>query len=120
FQARLESRDATGEERRYLRMKLAEVAATQAGRPDDAIAAYRELIESNPDDDEAIAALDRLLRAAPERRDDLRWLFRHRVDRCARQDGHAARAAVLGEWALLEEEAFGAADKAAALYREIL
>src|SRR5262249_49731674 len=116
FQARLDSRAASADERRYLRMKLAEVSATQAGRPEDAIGAYRDLIDNNPDDEEASAALDRLLRAAPDRRDDLRWLFRHRADR---GEG-AGRIAVLAEWAILEEEAFGAAERATAIYREIL
>ncbi|HEY8077097.1 MAG TPA: tetratricopeptide repeat protein, partial [Labilithrix sp.] len=115
-QTRLASKEASVDERRYLRMKAAEVAAQQAGRPEDAITSYRELIEDNPDDQDAIAALDRILRASPDRRDDLRWLFRHRVDRAKGEP----RAAVLGEWAMLEEEAFGAADRAAALYREIL
>ena len=116
-EARLAGSEAAPEERRSLRMKLAEVSATQAGRPEDAIAAYRGLIESNPDDEEATAALERLLRSAPDRHDDLRWLFRHRV---ARALDAKTKSPILAEWALLEEEAFGAADKSAALYREIL
>jgi hypothetical protein len=70
--ARLAATDIGAEETRRLRMKLAEVAASHAGRSDDAIKAYRDLIEANEQDEDAIASLDRLLRAAPERRDDLR------------------------------------------------
>ena len=105
------------DERRALRMKLAEVSATHTGQSDDAIGAYRELILTNEEDEEAIAALDRLLRAAPDRRDDLRWLFRLRARRAP---GAEASIAILSEWALLEEEAFGSPTEAIALYREIL
>lgn len=105
------------DERRTLRLKLAEVSATHVGNSEDAIKAYRELIEANEEDEEAIAALDRLLRAAPDRRDDLRWLFRLRTTRSTTSE---ARVAILAEWALLEEEAFAAPDQAAVLYREIL
>jgi tetratricopeptide (TPR) repeat protein len=104
------------DERRELRMKLAEVSALHAGRPDDAVAAYKDLIESNPDDEVAIAGLDRLLRAAPDRRDDLRWLFRLRVNRA---EGRAA-VPLLAEWAMLEEEVFSDTEKAIELYKELL
>ncbi|MBS2012098.1 MAG: tetratricopeptide repeat protein [Deltaproteobacteria bacterium] len=117
LEARAEAPGADADERRALRMKLAEVSAVHAGKSDDAIQAYRELIQSNPDDEEAVTALDRLLRAAPDRKDDLRWLFRLRVDRLPSKD---ERIAVLSEWALLEEEAFGAPDKAIEVHREVL
>ena len=114
---RADAEGADYDERRALRLKLAEVSATHTGRSDDAIGAYRELIITNEQDEQAITALDRLLRAAPDRRDDLRWLFRLRVNRAP---GSEARIAMLSEWALLEEEAFGAPDQAITLYREIL
>jgi tetratricopeptide (TPR) repeat protein len=113
---RVEAKDATADEQRVLRMKLAEVSATQAGRAEDAIGAYKELIEANPEDAEALAALDRLLRAAPDRQDDLRWLFKLRAARAEGVD----KLAILSEWALLEEEAFGAADRAIEVHRQIL
>jgi tetratricopeptide (TPR) repeat protein len=116
IQSRLASPDARADERRGLRMKLAEVSAMHAGRPDDAIAAYRELIEADPEDESAITGLDRLLRASPDRRDDLRSLFRLRVNRA---EGRAA-APLLAEWALLEEEAFAEAARASEIYRELL
>lgn len=105
------------DELRGLRLKLAEISASHAGRPDEAIAAYKALIESNEADEGAIAALDRLLRSAPERRDDLRWLFRLRAGRA---ESNEARIAILAEQALLEEEAFGAPERAVDIYREIL
>jgi len=107
---------APQDEVRELRMKLAEVSAVHAGRPDDAVDAYKELIEANPDDEVALAGLDRLLRSSPDRRDDLRWLFRLRVDRA---EGRSA-VPLLAEWALLEEEAFSDAAKASELYKELL
>ncbi|WP_146653024.1 tetratricopeptide repeat protein [Labilithrix luteola] len=116
LEARAASSHASDEERRTLRMILADVSATHAGRPEDAIGAYRELIAANPHDEEAIASLDRLLRTAPERRDDLRWLFRLRADRTDEQ----SRIAILSEWAMLEEEAFASPEGAVSLYREIL
>ena len=117
LEARATSAGSDYEERRSLRLKLAEVSATHTGRSEDAIAAYRELIMTNEEDEEAIAALDRLLRAAPDRRDDLRWLFRLRARRAPAGE---ARIGILAEWALLEEEAFAAPDQAVTLYREIL
>ncbi len=117
LEARASSDSADLDEKRTLRMKLAEVSATQTGNSDDAIKAYRELIQTNEDDEQAIAALDRLLRAAPDRRDDLRWLFRLRTERAPSGE---ARIAILSEWALLEEEAFGGPAEATSLYREIL
>ena len=116
IEARASAQDATVEDRRELRMKLAEVSAIHTGRADDAILAYRELIAANPDDEDAIASLDRLLRSGLDRHEDLRWLFRLRANKVEGE----ARVAVLSEWALLEEEAFGSSQGATAIYREIL
>lgn len=115
IQARLESAEGA-DEQRELRMKLAEVSAQHAGKPDDAVLAYKELIEANPEDEAAIAGLDRLLRSSPDRRDDLRWLFRLRVNRA---EGRAA-VPLLAEWALLEEEAFGEPARATEIHTELL
>ena len=117
LESRAKDTAADYEERRSLRLKLADVAATHTGHIDDAIGAYRELILTNEEDEEAITALDRLLRTTPERHDDLRWLFRLRVRRAGPREG---RITMLSEWALLEEEAFGSPAEAVALYREIL
>ncbi len=98
-----------------LSVKLAEIAATQLGKVDHAVDTYKDLLARTPDDVGTIASLDRLLRAT-SRHDDLRWLFRHRVDR-----GEVAqKLEILAEWAVLEEESLGAPDRAASLYREII
>lgn len=117
LEVRSHAAGADYDERRALRLKLAEVSATHVGKSDDAIAAYRELVMTNEEDEEAIVALDRLLRAVPDRREDLRWLFRLRTNRAGTAD---AKVAILSEWALLEEEAFAAPTEAISLYREIL
>ncbi|HEY1960283.1 MAG TPA: tetratricopeptide repeat protein [Polyangiaceae bacterium] len=113
LQARLES--AGGEEKHALEAKIAETYATQLGRVDEAIAAYRRLVEENPDDHEAIATLDRILRSQ-DRRDDLRWLYETRVARA----NTSQKVELLCEWAVLEEEAMGAPDRAGEIYRRVL
>lgn len=120
FAAVLEARanEATADdERRALRLKVAEVSAAYTGRKEDAIRAYRALIESNEQDAEAIEALDALLRTTPDRTDELRWLFRLRVRHASSAE---AQIGILSEWALLEEEAFGAPAAAIERYREVL
>ncbi|MGH7270918.1 MAG: tetratricopeptide repeat protein, partial [Polyangiaceae bacterium] len=106
---------ARREEIRTLRAKLAEVYAAEMGRVDDAVRVYRALVEEDEDDDVAVQTLDRILRAA-DRRDDLRWLFDVRVERA----NTAFRLDLLGEWAMLEEEVFGAPERAVVLYRRML
>jgi tetratricopeptide (TPR) repeat protein len=100
---------------RALRGKLAEVYASELGRADEAVAAYRSLIEEDETDELAVQTLDRILREA-DRRDDLRWLFALRVERA----NTAFKLDLLGEWAMLEEEAFGSAERAVELYRRML
>ncbi|WP_394820879.1 tetratricopeptide repeat protein [Pendulispora albinea] len=101
--------------RRTLRSKIAEVYALELGRVDDAIVAYRSLVEDNPDDEEIVGSLDRLLRSE-SRRDDLRWLFEHRVSRA----NTSWKIHLYAEWATLEEDVFGDPDQAIAIYRKIL
>jgi tetratricopeptide (TPR) repeat protein len=100
---------------RTLRGKLAEVYASELGRADEAVAAYRALIEEDETDEPAIQTLDRILRES-DRRDDLRWLFGLRVERA----NTAFKLDLLGEWAMLEEEAFGSIERAVELYRRTL
>ncbi|MBV9949313.1 MAG: tetratricopeptide repeat protein, partial [Myxococcales bacterium] len=102
-------------ELRALRGKLAEVYAREMGRIDEAVATYRALIEEDEGDEVALQTLDRILREA-DRRDDLRWLFDLRVERA----NTALKLDLLAEWALLEEEAFGAPERAVELYRRVL
>jgi tetratricopeptide (TPR) repeat protein len=105
----------SAEDRRALQLKLAEVYARELSKMDEAVAAYRGLVEADPTDAETISALDALLRAS-ERRDDLRWLF----DLRAKQVEGDERADVLAEWATLEEEVFGDAAQAISLLRKVV
>jgi tetratricopeptide (TPR) repeat protein len=107
--------DLPADEKRGLRRRLAEVYARELSKLDEAVAAYRELVEADPKDAETVAALDALLRAN-ERKDDLRWLFELRSEQVEGDD----RADVLEEWASLEEEVFGDAAQAIALYRRVI
>lgn len=107
--------DLTGVEARSLRLKLAEVYARELSKLDEAVLAYRGLVESDPGDAETVQALDALLRANG-RKDDLRWLLELRA---AQVEGEA-RADVFEEWAALEEEVFGDAAQAIALYRKVV
>jgi tetratricopeptide (TPR) repeat protein len=112
---RLKQKKVKPEEKRILRAKLAEVCATELGRVDESVAVYRTLIEEDESDEVAVQTLDRILRAT-DRRDDLRWLLDVRVARA----NTAHKLDILSEWALLEEEAFGAPERAVALYRTML
>ncbi|MFT3775594.1 MAG: tetratricopeptide repeat protein [Minicystis sp.] len=103
------------EDRRALKLKLAEVYARELAKMDEAVAAYRELVEADPSDVETVGALDALLRAS-ERRDDLRWLFELRAKQVEGDD----RADVFAEWATLEEEVFGDPAQAIALWRKVV
>jgi tetratricopeptide (TPR) repeat protein len=101
-------------ERRVLRAKIAEVQARE-GQIDDAVQAYKALVEEDDGDDASLQALEQLLRGA-DRRDDLRWLFDLRVARSPEKQ----KIDVLTEWAALEEDVFQAPDQAVAIYRRIL
>jgi len=103
------------EEMRFLRAKLAEVYAREMGRVDEAVATYRSLVEEDEGDELAVQTLDRILRES-DRRDDLRWLFDLRAERA----NTAMKLELLGDWAILEEEAFGAPERAVVLYRRML
>lgn len=107
--------DLSPDQMRNLRLKLAEVYARELGKLDEAVAAYRELVQSDPSDFEAIQALDALLRAN-NRKDDLRWLFELRASRVEGED----RADIYEEQAALEEEVFGDAGQATALFRKVI
>lgn len=101
--------------RRQLRLKLAELYARELGKLDEAVSAYRELVELDPTDLDAIRTLDTILRSSG-RRDDLRWLFQLRAD----QVGGDARAEIFEEWATLEEEVFADPGQAIALLRKVI
>jgi tetratricopeptide (TPR) repeat protein len=116
LRARSEATGVDREERRSLRSKLAEVCATELGRVEEAVKAYRELIEEDAEGGEdIIQTLDRILRAKGLQ-DDLRWLFDVRVGRAAT----AQKLELLNEWAVLEEESFAAPDRAISVHRRVL
>ncbi|HEX8790523.1 MAG TPA: tetratricopeptide repeat protein [Polyangiaceae bacterium] len=103
------------EEVRVLRARLAEVYAREMGRVDEAVATYKALVEEDDSDELAVQTLDRILRES-DRRDDLRWLFDLRASRA----NTAHKLELLGEWAILEEEAFGSPERAVGIYRRLL
>lgn len=100
---------------RAVKAKLAEVYARELGRVDEAVTTYRGLVEDDESDDLAVQTLDRILRHS-DRRDDLRWLFELRVERASVPH----KIELLGEWAMLEEEAFASPERAVVLYRRQL
>ena len=114
LEARLAKSD-DAREKRTLKATVAETYATHLGRVDEAVAAYRSLVEAEEGDEDAVTSLDRILRAQ-DRREDLRWLYELRVSRA----GTSQKVELLGEWAALEEEALGAPDRAAELHRRVL
>jgi tetratricopeptide (TPR) repeat protein/DNA-directed RNA polymerase subunit F len=101
--------------KRSLRLKLAEVYARELGKLDEAVASYRDLVESDPTDTDTIQTLDQILRSTG-RKDDLRWLFQLRAD----QVEGTARGEIFEEWATLEEEVFGDAKAACELLRKVI
>lgn len=107
---------AAGVEPRQLRMKLAEIYAHELGKGDEAIAAYKAILQEDPEDEEAIDALDALLRRG-DRRDELRWLLELRTQHAR---GDEERVRILTEWATLEEDVFESQKEAADLHRRIL
>ncbi len=107
--------DDDKEEKRALRLELAQVYARELAKLDEAVATYRDLILADSSDSEAIVLLDGLLREN-QRKDDLRWLFGLRAEQCADD----VRADVLAEWATLEEEVFGDPTQAIQLLRRVI
>ncbi len=103
------------EEARLLKARLAEIYAREMGRVDEAILTYRALVDEDETDELAVQTLDRILREAG-RNDDLRWLFELRVERA----NTPLKLELLGEWAILEEDAFASPERAVALYRRTL
>lgn len=114
LEGRLKDKSIDADARRSFRLRLAEVYARELERIDEAVAVYRELLDADPTDFECVQALDSILRASG-RRDDLRWLFELRSKQVEGSD----RADVLEEWAAIEEEVFGDAQKAIALLRQV-
>lgn len=104
------------EERRRLQREIARVLGQELGRIDDAVAQLRSVVEKDEEDNDAILALDRILREN-RRGDDLRALYELRLERSQQRD---ERVALLVEWAQLEEDVFGDSPRALGLHRRAL
>ncbi|HWA76644.1 MAG TPA: tetratricopeptide repeat protein [Polyangiaceae bacterium] len=104
------------EGRRVIELMLARVYAEELSRTDDAVATYKVLLERDPLDAEARAQLESILRRE-DRRDDLRWLLELKIETAA---DDAEKRRLLIEFAELEEDAFGAPERAVPLYRRVL
>lgn len=103
-------------ENRMLKLKLARVYADELGKADEAVATFKSLLETDPSDADAAAALEAILRREGKR-DELRWLLGLRVEHAP---GDADRVRILSEWATLEEEVFEEPTRSAELYRRVL
>jgi golgin subfamily B member 1 len=110
------SRALADDARRSLELKLAKIYDLELARTDDALRTYKRLLEREPSDHEAAAALETILRRE-DRREELRWLLDLRVQHTV-SDGDRVR--ILLEWATLEEDVFGTPEQAVALYRRVL
>lgn len=119
YETRLSEIGTTAEhatERRWLRGRLAMIAADKLADVDRAASALRAVLDENPGDAEATASLDALLRKAG-RHSDLRAHFQRRIE-LASDD--AEKWMLLTELARLEETELGDAVAAATLYRRAL
>ena len=116
FRERLESEEVGGPEKTQLRRKLASLAGEQLGKSDDAIVQLRQILETDPTDEEAVQALDRLYRQEA-RQEDLRRLFLHRLEHSPDAE---TRYRLLGELASLEEDVLQDPESAAERYRAIV
>ncbi|MDP3279427.1 MAG: tetratricopeptide repeat protein [Deltaproteobacteria bacterium] len=103
-------------EKARLRDRSAAIEADQLAAPDRAIKRYRSALESSPDDQVVLRALDGLFRR-PGHWEDLRSLYDHRL---ARSTSTEERRTLLLEAAELEETILETPDQAAVRYRSIL
>jgi tetratricopeptide (TPR) repeat protein len=107
---------ASPDEQLGLRRKVASIAGERLGKRDESIEQLRQILETNPKDDEAIAVLDRLYRAE-NRTVDLRALYAHRL---AHAEDDLDRHALLMELGPLEEDVLDEPESAAQRYRDAL
>ena len=94
------------------------LAATQErrGSIDDASASYEQLLRSNPDDSQALPAMDSLFRSA-ERYRDLVAVYQRRIELST---DDSERETLYGEMATVLEEHLDEADLAIKAYQEVL
>jgi len=105
----------TEEMRRTLEKKLAELYAQELGRTDDAVQAYKNLVEANPRDASTVATFEALLKKE-QRWDDLRWLLAIGVEHASDEE----RVGLLVSWAELEEQGLSEPGRAIERYRRVL
>lgn len=98
-----------------LRRRVASLAVDRISRVDLAVTQWQAILETSPEDSEAISILDRIYRAE-QRTGELRSLLVHRL---AYLHEAGARKAILRELAMMEEEALKDPVAAATRYREI-
>ncbi len=108
--------EAARDERTWLRHRIASISAEKLGDIDHAASSLRAILSELPEDPEATAALETLLRDSG-RHADLRAHYKGRIDHAADDD---ERWALTMELARLEEHDLGDAVAAAALYRRAL
>lgn len=116
FEGRIEADGVSDEERLVLLEKLAVIARDRLFKPDDAQRYFRRIIELQPTNAEAMAALEDIY-SSTRRWDDLSEVYRRRLDVT---DDVDARLATLRGLAKLQEEQLGDLEAAAESYRTIL
>jgi tetratricopeptide (TPR) repeat protein len=99
---------------RLLRWRIGEMKERELGLPDEAISAYEAILETAPQDAEALAALDRLL-DAQGRYEPLQEILRRRAEQARGQD----KIELIRRRARILEERLGNADAAAACLRAL-
>ncbi|MEO7093584.1 MAG: tetratricopeptide repeat protein, partial [Polyangiales bacterium] len=96
--------------------RIASLQDQSLGNVDDAASSYQHVLELDPADAEALAALEQLY-LRTERWPDLIQVVQKRIDLA---DDVAAREALYGRMASIYEEKLGKPDEAIASYREVL
>ena len=103
-------------ELRSIVLLQARILSDELGRITEAVEKYKEALQRNPGDEQVETTLSNLL-TSQNRRDDLRWLYEHRVTSAASDE---ERISILTAWAEFERMSFGDKPQAAELYRRVL
>jgi tetratricopeptide (TPR) repeat protein len=116
FEGRIDAAGVEDEERLVLLEKLALIARDRLFKPDDAQRYYRRIVELQPTNSEAMAALEDIY-SSTRRWDDLSEVYRKRLEVT---DDVDARLATLRGLAKLQEDQLADLEAAAECYRTIL
>ena len=114
FKRKLEAFE--GDERLEIERKIANLSMERLGAVDDAVAGYRSILAANPNDKDALTALDEIFRSTG-RWDDLVEIFERRIE--GTEDSTERRDLTM-EMARLYEEGMDKPARAAAHYRTVL